>query len=194
MTQTLVDAATAALRILDSYGPDNEQNDPPLVAARSRLRDAIAGELRTRPAPATELDDARARLAAWAALIERPAADGDNRLQVSADTAGEHARDLRLLMAEVEEHRHSFALRWQADMRAIKRWQAAGPGRELTWPDHADLVVWLLGEIDQRDGVLRAAADFVEEEADMRSAAGSEHSDYEREPRELAERLRAAFA
>ena len=31
-------------------------------------------------------------------------------------------------------------------MRAIKRWQTAHPGHELTWPDHADLVVWLSGQ------------------------------------------------
>lgn len=37
-----------------------------------------------------------------------------------------------------------FDLRWRADMRAIKAWQAAHPGKELVWPDHADLVVWLM--------------------------------------------------
>lgn len=84
----------------------------------------------------------------------------------------------------------SFAVRWAADQRAIKRWQAGDelphcgelrpllgdvleflrrmddvdanalgdrlsdeleatkPGnRQLTWPDHADLVVWLLGRL-----------------------------------------------
>ncbi len=41
-----------------------------------------------------------------------------------------------------------FDMRWAADMRAIKRWQAAGPGREHTWPDHVDLVVWLLEQLD----------------------------------------------
>lgn len=40
-----------------------------------------------------------------------------------------------------------FNLRWKADMRAIKRWQAA-TGRDLVWPDHADLVVWLLEQLD----------------------------------------------
>jgi hypothetical protein len=40
-----------------------------------------------------------------------------------------------------------FNLRWEADMRAIKRWQAAHPGNELTWPDHADMVVWLLEQL-----------------------------------------------
>lgn len=44
-----------------------------------------------------------------------------------------------------------FDMRWAADMRAIKRWQAAGTGRELTWPDHADLVVWLLEQLDVVD-------------------------------------------
>ncbi len=39
-----------------------------------------------------------------------------------------------------------FDLRWDADMRAIRRWQAA-TGRDFTWPDHADLVVWLLEQL-----------------------------------------------
>ena len=38
----------------------------------------------------------------------------------------------------------TFDLRWKADRRAIKRWQAAHPGNDLTWPDHADMVVWLM--------------------------------------------------
>lgn len=43
----------------------------------------------------------------------------------------------------------SFDLRWNADRRAIKRWQAA-TGKTLIWPDHADLCVWLLEQLDQR--------------------------------------------
>lgn len=46
----------------------------------------------------------------------------------------------------------AFDVRWDADMRAIKRWQAAHPGKELTWPDHADLVVWLLEEYSILEG------------------------------------------
>jgi hypothetical protein len=52
---------------------------------------------------------------------------------------------------ELAAMQQSFALRWDADMRAIKRWQAAGPDRELTWPDHTDLLVWLLEQLDARD-------------------------------------------
>jgi len=48
-----------------------------------------------------------------------------------------------------EELGFTFDLRWKADMRAIKMWQAAHPGNDLVWPDHADMVVWLLGEVDR---------------------------------------------
>ncbi|MGA0604927.1 hypothetical protein ACO2Q0_02920 [Phenylobacterium sp. VNQ135] len=41
--------------------------------------------------------------------------------------------------------------------------------------------------------LLTEIAEFLEDEADNRAAAGSEMSDYEREPRELAERLRGAI-
>jgi hypothetical protein len=46
----------------------------------------------------------------------------------------------------------TFNLRWEADMRAIKRWQAAYPGNELVWPDHADLVVWLMEQLAEQGG------------------------------------------
>jgi hypothetical protein len=42
-----------------------------------------------------------------------------------------------------------FDVRWKADMRAIKRWQAA-TGKTLIWLDHADLCVWLLEQLDQK--------------------------------------------
>lgn len=48
---------------------------------------------------------------------------------------------------QIEEHEQSFELRWEADMRAIQRWQDAHPGKERTWPDHADLCVWLLEKL-----------------------------------------------
>jgi hypothetical protein len=58
------------------------------------------------------------------------------------------APDLRRIADDIEEHRASFDLRWKADMRAIKRWQNAHPGKQLVWPDHADLVVWLLEQLE----------------------------------------------
>lgn len=50
------------------------------------------------------------------------------------------------LLAEMQA---TFDLRWAADMRAIRRWQEAHPGNELVWPDHADMVVRLLEELDR---------------------------------------------
>lgn len=47
-------------------------------------------------------------------------------------------------VAERDELQQTFDLRWDANMRAIRRWQEAHPGNDLVWPDHADLVVWLL--------------------------------------------------
>jgi hypothetical protein len=64
----------------------------------------------------------------------------------------EAAETITALRAEVEWYQRSFDLRWDASMRAIKRWQEAHPGNDLNWPDHADLVVWLL----ERDATLRA--------------------------------------
>ena len=56
-------------------------------------------------------------------------------------------RQLNEVMGERDEFATLFETRWAADMRAIKRWQAAGPDRELIWPDHADLCVWLLEQL-----------------------------------------------
>ena len=54
-----------------------------------------------------------------------------------------------VVTTRLSDLRATFDLRWKADMRAIKRWQAAHPGNDLVWPDHADMVVWLLGEVER---------------------------------------------
>ncbi len=51
----------------------------------------------------------------------------------------------------------------------------------------------LLQEVSGLRAVLKLAGDFIEDEADSRGAAGSTMSDYEREPRELLERIDAAL-
>lgn len=81
----------------------------------------------------------------------------------------------RSLDTQLEELEAGFDLRWQADQRAIKRWQGA-TGKSLTWPDHADLCVWLLGRVD------------VAESAMQNMLALSKKADAE------IERLRAALA
>lgn len=63
-----------------------------------------------------------------------------HELAVRHDTT---AALLRAIAAERDESQATFDLRWKADMRAIKQWQAAHPGNDLVWPDHVDLVLWL---------------------------------------------------
>ena len=48
------------------------------------------------------------------------------------------------IVEALNEDNRLFNLRWEADMRAIERWQEAHPGNDLVWPDHTDLVVWLM--------------------------------------------------
>lgn len=79
-----------------------------------------------------------------------PASPLPGRLRVHAvDCHDELKADLLSAAEDLEEYEISFNMRWNADMRAIKRWQAANPGNDLVWPDHADLVVWLLGELER---------------------------------------------
>lgn len=59
----------------------------------------------------------------------------------------EPPKEVRERLESAADLERSFDLRWNADMRAIKRWQAAHPGNDLVWPDHADLVVWLLDQL-----------------------------------------------
>lgn len=83
--------------------------------------------------------------------IEKVKADlkaAGHLLAVEAITAVQH------LESELTELNQLFDLRWKADMRAVKRWQEAGPGRELTHPDRADLVVFLLEELDKKQQIL----------------------------------------
>lgn len=59
---------------------------------------------------------------------------------------------------EAAELQSTFDLVWKAQMRAIKRWQEA-TGRELVWPDQADLCVWLLEQLDERDTLVTELKD-----------------------------------
>lgn len=57
-------------------------------------------------------------------------------------------------LEQLEESDKAFDLRWNSDMRAIKRWQEAHPGNDSVWPDHTDLSVWLLKRLEQCEAAL----------------------------------------
>ena len=56
------------------------------------------------------------------------------------------------LGAERDELQAAFDLRWKADLRAIEKWQKQ-TGEKLVWPDHGDLCIWLLGQLNLPKGV-----------------------------------------
>lgn len=67
--------------------------------------------------------------------------------------------DLMMLEAadRIEELQYLFDMRSNCDKRAIKQWQAAHPGNDRIWPNHADLCVWLMErveELEEREKVI----------------------------------------
>lgn len=80
-------------------------------------------------------------------------ADPQDRQQLSADDI--------INMAEWDK---VLEMRHEADVRAIRRWRAASPGRDLMLPDHADLVLWM---IDERENMLNTLGITEERLAEM---------------------------
>jgi len=62
-------------------------------------------------------------------------------------------RELARILQELADYEASFELRWNADMRAIARWREAHPGNDLVMPDHADLCVWLIEQLERKEKV-----------------------------------------
>jgi hypothetical protein len=56
--------------------------------------------------------------------------------------------EITTLREQLQDYEASWELRQKADERARERWNRAHPDRHLAWPDHADMVVWLIDELD----------------------------------------------
>lgn len=80
--------------------------------------------------------------------VEMLIAELRQRLMIGGATVELSGQEIDLLCETIEDHEQHFDLCWKADMRAIKRWQAE-TGRDLTWPDHVELVIWLGQERDK---------------------------------------------
>lgn len=59
----------------------------------------------------------------------------------------ELAQEFRRIKQERNELQATLDLIHDSDMRAIKAWQAAHPGKELVWPDRKEMIVWLLEQL-----------------------------------------------
>jgi hypothetical protein len=96
------------------------------------------------------------RIVVWDRWIEKGIAPDGTKEARDAATQIIIERVNRL-RAQRDELQDSFDMRWKADMRAIKKWQAANQGNDLVWPDHADLVVWLMAGRDRLRNLLSLA-------------------------------------
>jgi len=69
-------------------------------------------------------------------------------LRVSeSDPVQQEAADALEAQAErIAEQDYVLEMKWRAEDRAIKSWQAK-TGEHLTWPDQAKLVEWLMDEL-----------------------------------------------
>lgn len=74
--------------------------------------------------------------------------------------ATQAADEIERLRLERDELQQAFDMRRKANSRAIKHWQQK-TGKTLTWPDHADLCVWLFEEIERLMGTLQDAVDMA---------------------------------
>lgn len=78
---------------------------------------------------------------------------------------------------------HKLAALRSASEYADERWQALNPGNDLVWPDHADLVVWLLGELENTSANVRktCAAKLYQIRVHVRQQLGERFADVMRE-------------
>lgn len=79
--------------------------------------------------------------------------------------------------AERDELQDVFDRSWNADMRAIKAWQAANPGNDLVWPDRTALVSWLLAERDAARAEAARLREAIDEAHSAVLALGMEDPD-----------------
>lgn len=110
-----------------------------------------------------ENNDAHARFIAAAPVIVGKLLDECERLQKELTRKATKLNDVGFdlneriehLTQERDEYTALFNLRRDADRRAIARWQEA-TGRKAILPDHADLCVWLMDEVQRVYGIIVA--------------------------------------
>jgi Lar family restriction alleviation protein len=89
-------------------------------------------------------------------------------IRTMSDRATTAEADLAKVTAERDELQRSFDMKWEADQRAIKRWQEAHPGNDLVWPDSADLTVWALTRATTAEARLKVLEALIDEGGSLR--------------------------
>jgi hypothetical protein len=83
------------------------------------------------------------------AFIEAYMAAGESRKEYDEIQMSHLRAELNAAKEEKDELEGLFDLQWEADQRAVKRWREAHPGNELVLPDRADMVVWLMEQLER---------------------------------------------
>ena len=115
----------------------------------------------------SEGDEGRATLRQEIERLQERNGIVEERENLLVGIGAEARRQVERLTQQLAEMQSTFDLRWEADRRATKLWQAEKPERELTWPDHVDLCVWLEAKVEAqaaeldywRDAVVMAHSD-----------------------------------
>ena len=91
------------------------------------------------------------------------------QIEIQAARIAELEKNLEVAKEDRDEFQAVFNQCWEADQRAIKAWQEAHTGNNLTWPDRTKMVVWLLEKGNA------ASARIAELEAVLRFYASDEN-------------------
>lgn len=130
--------------ILDGYRKDPEPApDDSLYSMESALR--VCGYHPVKSLPSSYFSSLKK--APTCSDCQRPAAYLIGEHPYCDDHSEIMGLPIALLLSEdLSEIQKTFDQRWDADMRAISRWENKHPNQEK-WPDHEDLVLFLMEEL-----------------------------------------------
>lgn len=90
------------------------------------------------------MERARELAGMWSLRATHPKMEGQH---IPTDLPERMLAEIDRLNGELAAMRVSSRLRMEADQRAIARWKAAHPARANIWPDHTDMVTWMLDQL-----------------------------------------------
>lgn len=70
--------------------------------------------------------------------------------------------EVRQLIGEIRRHRTMCELRRAAEQMAVAQWAMAHPDSALLAPDHGDLLIWLLDQLDGLNRIERTDAGLID--------------------------------
>jgi len=132
--------------------------DPKGLSGEAMPARSASAETPSSPAPDSgEVEKLIEGFQAWMTIEEAEFAKNNLRSALAS-----YQKKVEEQAERIKELEDLFDLRHEADMRAIKEWQEV-TGQTLTWPDHADLCVFLMTALSLEAQNKEAAEKRVEE-------------------------------